>query len=857
MGMSPITKESDRRVALSSYASKLFVERAERKVNNYDHWLMTQINAITLNPEDDRIKDFKRYDVFDREVKTPRVYSIIGKWFVELLTKDYDLYFNYAGRFEKFGAEEVKAAEHDGFLVIGKTRKSGQLLVVDTNSVIYTVDKKDSGQTEPVGTIEDILELDKTRRPLEMVEVTIGGKPLPLGFMLSYRIGFSNLLSLLKVEPRNYPAGTRFEMFDNDFAIKFADQTLVISTEDKMAEYLLSGFDRFYRDVKRYKLAHFDKKDVYQLVLDKNQYGARFLRATDNVFDAFIDPITEGYLRDMGEPTEMVGLLKRATELLLDDHHHYEGDMDFVRIKGYERIAGAVYNEINKAVRVFQSRTVVANAAVDLNPNAVWLRILDDPAVMVVTDSNPLHQLREQEVVISGGVGGRTGRTLTAKSRIYNKSATGVISEATTDNSEVATTVYLTADPMFTNVRGKTRRWDKEKDGAAKLVSTAMLLSPGSDRDDPRRTNFVGIQNSSTTFATGYTPMPLRTDFARMVAHRTGELYAITAKKPGKVTEVSDDYVKVEYTDGTAAVYETGRKFGVWSGSTIPHDVTSNVEVGQEFGVGTVLTYNTNYFVKDTLDPTQVILKFGTLARTVMIQTNGTFEDSCAVTEEFAKKLTTRLTLPRYVRVEFEQQVRDLVKVGDTLDLESILCTLEDSTESTSQLFDEEALATLKLLSNKNPRAKMTGKVDKIEVIYNGELDDMTPSLKKLAVHSDKTRGSLNEKLGKTKMSGQVDGSMRFDGTALDKNSAAIIIYITGDFGMNIADKAVFGNQMKCTVGEILVGEHETEDGEQIDAHFGQKSASNRIVENVMLIGTTNRLLVATGQAAVNAYFGE
>lgn len=351
--------------------------------------------------------------------------------------------------------------------------------------------------------------------------------------------------------------------------------------------------------------------------------------------------------------------------------------------------------------------------------------------------------------------------------------------------------------------------------------------------------------------------MPLRTDFVRMVAHRTGELYAITAKQPGKVLSVSESHVEVQYADGTTSAYEIGRKFGAWAGSTIPHDITSEMVEGQEFDIGTVLTYNTNYFVKDSLDPTQVILKFGTLARTLMVQVNSTFEDSTALSEKFAAKMTTRLSLPRYIRVDFEQQVRDLVKVGDELDLESILCTLEDSTESTAELFDEEILETLKLLTNKNPRAKMSGKVDKIELLYNGDIEEMSPTLKKLVVQSDKARAVHCERLGKTKVTGQIDSSIRLDGTPLDRNTAAIVVYITGDFGMGVADKGVFGNQLKCTVGEILTGINETEDGEEIDAHFGQKSASNRIVENAMLIGTTNCLLVAAGKDVVSIYFGE
>ncbi len=66
----------------------------------------------------------------------------------------------------------------------------------------------------------------------------------------------------------------------------------------------------------------------------------------DLIVDMFIDPITKEILTEMKEPTDFIGLLVRSAELLQTDWSPDETDMMHMRIKGYERMAGAVYTEL-------------------------------------------------------------------------------------------------------------------------------------------------------------------------------------------------------------------------------------------------------------------------------------------------------------------------------------------------------------------------------------------------------------------------------------------------------------------------------------------------------------------------------
>lgn len=59
---------------------------------------------------------------------------------------------------------------------------------------------------------------------------------------------------------------------------------------------------------------------------------------------------------------------------------------------------------------------------------------------------------------------------------------------------------------------------------------------------------------------------------------------------------------------------------------------------------------------------------------------------------------------------------------------------------------------------------------------------------------------------------------------------------------------------MKSVFGEVMDYEIKTENGQAIDAIFGCKSITNRIVLSPFIIGTTNTLLKVIGKKAVEIY---
>lgn len=66
--------------------------------------------------------------------------------------------------------------------------------------------------------------------------------------------------------------------------------------------------------------------------------------------------------------------------------------------------------------------------------------------------------------------------------------------------------------------------------------------------------------------------------------------------------------------------------------------------------------------------------------------------------------------------------------------------------------------------------------------------------------------------------------------------------------------KAVFSNQLRSCIGEMLESEMISEDGDEIEAIFGYRSIEARIVLSPIVIGTTTTLLKIIGRNAAKLY---
>lgn len=851
-GDMPIRKIAPDQVALTSYYGKVFAERSQRRVNDWGKWVRNAIMARGLNASDTAITNMVPGNAFDNEAKTPRTFSAIAMGF-----RSFTMMVEGAPFDCNFDMKRITLSETTPqMLVVGHHADSGAQLLLGFDENFYISDA--AGMRE-APSIETMIGLDARKAPVEYAELKVFGKLIPIGVVLGYLLGFETMIHMLNPPSmRTVPVGKRTNLVGDEWSINFDDKAYVFSRRDRLATMIFGGWREFSETTSRFPTEEFNKKDVYFNLFEEKKLGVRYLRELDLLEQMFVDPITRDLLIAMNEPVVFTKLLIRSSEMLCEDKHPDSQDTRFMRIKGYERFAGAVYSEMVRSVRIHNGRPGKHRYGIELNPYAVWIGIQQDPAKDQVSEINPIQNLKEDEAVTYSGTGGRGSRSMVKSTRIFHKNDMGIISESTVDSSDVAINVFTSADPQFDSLRGTAKSYDFAKQGATPLLSTTALVSPGSTNDDPKRVNFAGIQNRHVVSCEGYKQSMLRTGYEQVIPHRVGDMFAVTAKKPGKVISVKAEGIIVQYEgDDVQKGIILGRRYGNAAGLTIPHTIKTDMVAGQTFEVGEPIAYNTGFFERDQLNPKQIIWKSSMLAKVVLMESPDTLEDSSAISPRLTEQLVTEQIKIKDVVVNFDQEIHRMVAEGDRVEPESILCIIEDAMSARNNFLDEETIDTLRVLGAQTPQAKLKGKIERIEIYYNGDVEDMSESLRKLTLASDKKIISRNTAIGRKAYTGSVTDEFRIGTDPLLMDTACIRIYLSAKVSAGVGDKGVFGNQLKTVFGRVTSGDVKTESGVTIDAIFGAKSLAARIVTSPYLIGTTTTLLIVAAKRVIKAYRGK
>lgn len=832
-GEMPIRKTKKNQVSLTSYYGKLFVDRSDSVAYNYNIFLTKNIIRKGIDDEDGTITDVKVGNVFYKHVPLPRTYTAISEKIVSLQLNTPSLrgflQFDYQSIEKDFGEEAMKAAEVVKGVVVGKS--GSRFICIGADDYLYSVSNR---TPTPIGSVESILGLNDKSAPLEYATVNIFGKPVPVAFLLGYKLGLGSLCRLLKVTPRIVKAGGQLDMQDGDYRLRFKNESWIFNRKDKVAALILGGFVKYEKHVARYNSSIFKHQEVYSLLLDDIGLGKRHYVEIKVIYDLFIDHITKELLIEMKEPTDVVGLYVRACELLVSDEYPDEGDGRFMRIKGYERAAAAVYVEMVKSVRSMYSKVRSKRSRLDFNPMGVKMHILTDSAKEVYDEINPIHALKQQETVTLTGHGGRSSDAVTRNIKGFHITDSGIKSESNVDSGNVGVVTYLSANPKLKSLRGVRGTYVKG-DSVSSLVSTTYLAQPAMDRDDMKRAVFAAIQNSHVIPCVGYEVMPLITDYNNLLGQRTDDLFSYTAEQDGVVTKKNDRLIQITYKDGTVKTVTLGTRYGKSKGEIIPHNIVTHLNQGDKVKYGDSVTLNDNFFVIDPL--VGLTMKTAGVAYTQFADDKDTFEDSLGISSEFCKKMVSRHAVVRNATVMFDKSIRSIASIGDVVNTETPLLIIEDHTTERSGLMSDEAIGILEEHSRNAPKAHHHGKIEKIEIRYRGEIDDMSQSLQEFAHSLDRSLSRDRREAGLSVITNRVDESYRVDGNALEKNQAVIIFTIGADVPVGTGDKFILGNQMKATSSRVMNTLIADEFGRNIDMKMAVNSYENRMVESLKTMG--------------------
>jgi hypothetical protein len=226
-----------------------------------------------------------------------------------------------------------------------------------------------------------------------------------------------------------------------------------------------------------------------------------------------------------------------------------------------------------------------------------------------------------------------------------------------------------------------------------------------------------------------------------------------------------------------------------------------------------------------------------------------TYEDSGSISEDVYSRLATTVTKVKSIVVNNSDNIINLIGVNSKVEPNTVLFSILDKTLGDTKNLDDRAREILQNLKTTSPKAKLKGTVSKIVIYYNCEFETLSETLKELVTISD---AKLKEETGFT---GRVTNSYSINGVPLNANSVEIKVYLHIEDMMSIGDKAIFGNQVKFTVGSVFKNKVSAADGTIVDGFFSNRSIQARIINSPMLIGTTSMLLEKITDKVVDMYF--
>lgn len=765
----PIRKVNDNKVALTSYYGKVFMNRSDRGKYNFDKWLLNQIELSVIDGKFDKIS----YGVSSHpDMDLPRELVVLCTRYRSLRIKERGITLHL---------DAIRPSD-DKLFIIGKDQ-NGDDIYFDrlTNMVQY-------GKESAIE-IGELLGLDETKRPVDYSEIGVLGENIPVGLILARHYGITELCKKLNVQPVKLERGQHVQLSPSQWSIKFGDEIWIFPKENRIASLILGGLKKYESQIKELPAASFEEKDVYGSLLANEGLHIRYEYELDLMEQMFVDDITEHLLEKMHEPTTFPELLIRGSEMLLTGYIPTEINMDDMLIKGYERIPGAVYRELVKAARAHKLKPITSKRRFEIGPNDIWLAIQKDPSLEIVDEINPLKNMKEKDIVTFGGVGGRSRRSMTRPTRSYHKTDLGTISEGTVDNQDVGMTTFLSASPRFTDLYGNTERVDNEDITSAEILSSVAMTAPAADLDDQKRLAFVGIQAEHRIPVKGAMPVPVRTGYENVVAHKVSKNFAFPAEQDGKVLTKKDNVVTIEYKDGSKTAIQYGLRMASSKGHYYKHVLVCDYEEGQTFKKGDILVFNQQFFLRDILNPGQVVQVNYVLAATALVDFEETLEDGCCVSEYISDQLTTEAVHLKTVLTDVTSNIRDMVKVGDHVDLDDILCIIEDQHIEATHVYDDEASDILRRLGAYTPKAGFVGKVEKIEAFYFAEYEDMSDSIKAVVTPLDTARARVVSKTRDGSAStGQLSESTRMNGEMISQGKVLFKFYISHDDGMSAGD---------------------------------------------------------------------
>ena len=771
------------------------------------------------------------------------------------INKNIVIYFNQKELREKYNVDDSKG------IPIG----------VKNNDILYwnSLIEKD-GKTEFYSCSQYIVDLinenskedfmsafEKTSRSVRYTysRASILNTVIPLVVICAYSEGLTTVMKKANIEYR-ISEKRSYNPISEDF-IKFNDAYIIYKL-DYASSLLMNGLKAC--NTESYSIMEIDGKSMYLDFLDI--FGGRInADRLDNFYNLLIDkPITYNTLKHYNLPTDYVELLLYANRLLVDNKFvKHTNITNNRRVRRQEQIAAILYESLSSAygqycINLKHGR----NVPMTMKQSIIVDKTLENSTTSDKSIINALGEFEAYNSVTPKGPSGmNTDRSFTLDKRGFDDSMLNVVAMSTGFAGNVGITRQMTIDSNIHTPRGYIR--DNEgtltKLSPTKSVCMTEALTPfGVTRDDPFRTAMTFIQTAKHGIrCKNASPALITSGADEALPYMISNIFAHKSKDSGKVIDISEERMIVEYNDGSYDYIDLTERIekNSSSGFYVVLKLDTDLKVGSKFKKGEILAYDKLSFSDEMGHTDNIAYNIGTLAKCAILITDEGFEDSSIISQDLSDAMTSDIVVQIEKIFTKDTNIYNLVKKGQSIEEGDTLFIAQSS-------YDDDDVNTLlrnltadgddiEELGRVPIRSKITGIVQDIKFYRTVELDELSPTLKKYVGDYEKNISKKKKELTKYGIENieiQCDDIGKQPATGKLKNvsdGVMIEIYLTYRDRMSVGDKLIYYSANKGVVKDIFPEGLEPRSSyrpeEKIHSLLSSDSINGRMVSSIQING--------------------
>lgn len=697
---------------------------------------------------------------------------------------------------------------------------------------------------------------------------SILGTNIPLVVICGLAEGLEKTMQKAKIKYSLSESRPKYDKATQDI-IKFNDGYLLYNL-DYSSCLLMNGLKQCATE--EHSLTEINSRLMYLDFLD--MFGGRIKAdGLDNFQDCMVDPITREVLQHYKLPTDYVSILLYANFLLSDNKFTKHGDIRSTRrMRRMEQVASYMYEVLSKAYGAYSTGLKHGrNVGFSVKQSAVIDRLL---VGNTTDDQSILNALGEYEayyaVTPKGPSGMNSDRAYSLDKRSFDDSMVNVLSASTGFAGNVGISRQATIDANIEGSRGYIYNDPDMENGEINSVKTLCMtesLTPfTTTRDDPMRLAMGFIQTSKHGMRCNHSDPALITSGAdEALPYLISNTFAYKAKENGKVVEiVPDEYMIIEYdkpVDGESHEYidlsESVQKNSS-SGFYVTLKLDTELKEGKRFKAGDIVAYDKQSFSDEMGADDNIAYNIGTLAKFAILNTDEGFEDSAIISNSLSEAMASDVVLEKEITIPKAANVYNLVKKGQEIHEGDTLMILQNA-------YDEEDVnMLLKNLAGSEDeitdlgripiKSKVTGVVQDIIIERTVEIDELSPTLKKVvnSYENDiKRKKKAMAQYGIEDENKTLPDTKAMPATGKLKNaygSVVIRIYLMYHDKFKVGDKLIYGTAVKGVDKDVfpegLEPYSEYRKDEKIHALLSIGSINARMVTSVLITTAINKGLI-------------